>query len=166
MDTYYFAYGSNMAYPRIRARVGSARPMGVFELPGHQLRFHKIGADGSAKCNALFTGRGSDLVQGVVFRVRTAEIGVLDHAEDLGRGYAMRTVLVSDREAGAVAALAYFALLIDDRLRPFHWYKHHVLEGARSAGLCRHYRRRIERVKSVRDPDAGRARRELAIHGL
>jgi hypothetical protein len=162
----YFAYGSNMAPARIRARVPSARRLGVFTLPGHQLRFHKIGRDGSAKCDAYFTGYRDHLVQGVVFEVEAAEIGILDAAEDLGTGYEKRATLVANGEVGSLETFGYFALAIDDTLRPFSWYKHHVLTGARSAGLCRTYVRQIERIASIRDPDTARESRELALHGL
>jgi hypothetical protein len=162
----YFAYGSNMATPRIRARVPSARPLGVFDLPGHELRFHKIGRDGSAKCDAFFTGRGRDVVQGVVFDIAVGEIGALDTAEDLGRGYRKRTLVVTNPAAGGIEVFAYFAIAIDQGLRPFSWYQHHVLAGARCAGLRPGYLRRIEGIESIRDPDPARERREMAIHGI
>jgi hypothetical protein len=162
----YFAYGSNMSMPRIRARVPSARPLGVFALPGHELRFHKIGRDGSAKCDAFFTGRETDAVHGVVFEIAAGEIDALDRAEDLGRGYRRRTVTVFDPTEGRIEAFAYFAIAVDQRLRPFTWYKQHVLAGARSAGLRPRYVHRIEGVESIRDPDSGRELREMAIHGV
>lgn len=44
-----FAYGSNMPTARIRARCPSAVAMGVAELRGYELRWHKISNDGSGK---------------------------------------------------------------------------------------------------------------------
>jgi hypothetical protein len=52
----YFAYGSNMSVSRLVARTPSAQPLGRCALRGHQLRFHKVGGDGSAKCDAFHTG--------------------------------------------------------------------------------------------------------------
>ena len=48
----YFAYGSNLSSARMAARVPSARVVARAQLPGHALRFHKVGRDGSAKCDA------------------------------------------------------------------------------------------------------------------
>jgi hypothetical protein len=162
----YFAYGSNMSAARLQARVATARPAATCRLTGHLLRFHKVGRDGSAKCDALLTGRARDVVQGVLFEVAPAEVALLDKAEDLGRGYARRTVEVIDAKGGMVKAFTYYALQIDPSLRPFSWYKQHVLAGARAAGLSPIYTRALEAVESIRDPDAARERRELAIHGL
>jgi hypothetical protein len=162
----YFAYGSNMSTARLQARVRSARPAAVCRLPGHLLRFNKVGRDGSGKCDALLTGQATDVVQGVLFEVAPAEVALLDKAEDLGRGYEKRTVEVIDAKGATVTAFTYYALQIDPTLRPFSWYKQHVLSGARAAGLCPIYTKGIEAVASIQDPDTARERRELAIHGL
>ena len=65
----YFAYGSNLSTPRLRGRVPSACKLGVATLAAHRLVFHKLGRDGSAKCDALYTGRQEDIVRGVVFEM-------------------------------------------------------------------------------------------------
>jgi hypothetical protein len=140
--------------------------MGVFALPEHSLRFHKIGRDGSAKCDAFFTGHADDTVHGVIFELDPAEIPSLDAAEDLGRGYEKRTVTVLGSEAAGTSAFAYFALRTDPGLKPFPWYKQHVLAGARYAGLSQDYIRKIERVPTSHDPDPARERRELAVYRL
>lgn len=57
----YFAYGSNMSLLRLWQRVPSAVRIGVFTLQGHQLRFHKLGKDGSGKCDAYQTNNTLDL---------------------------------------------------------------------------------------------------------
>lgn len=38
----YFAYGSNMSEPRLKARVSSATKVGMATLKEYQLRFNKI----------------------------------------------------------------------------------------------------------------------------
>ena len=53
----------------------------------HRLEFHKVGRDGSAKCDAFETGNPDDSVIGVVFDIHTAEKNYLDQAEGLGVGY-------------------------------------------------------------------------------
>ena len=45
------AYGSNLHRARIEARVEIQSIVGIVALPNWGLRFHKIGADGSGKCN-------------------------------------------------------------------------------------------------------------------
>ena len=88
----YFAYGSNMALDRLRQRVSSACFLGVYTLNKHDLRFHKVGRDNSAKCDAFYTGSDADVVEGVAFEVDPKEVVDLDRAEDLGKGYEKKNV--------------------------------------------------------------------------
>ena len=48
-----FAYGSNMPSARLRGRCPSARAIGIAELRGHELRWHKRSKDGSGKCDIV-----------------------------------------------------------------------------------------------------------------
>lgn len=160
----YFAYGSNLGLRRLRARVPSAEPLGTALLVGHRLCFHKIGRDGSGKCDALLTAHENDRVEGRVFHLDPAEVRDLDRAEGLGLGYERRGVRVATADGGTVDAFAYFATRIDARLDPFDWYKLHVLRGAREAGLSPGYRAVIEAVRSRIDRDGARATRELSIY--
>jgi len=162
----YFAYGSNLSTPRLRTRTPSARVLGVAVLVGHRLEFHKSGRDGSAKCDAFETGEPRDRVIGVVFDIEDAEKPGLDRAEDLGRGYGEKRVTVTSMEGGSMQVLAYCATRIDASLRPFHWYKEHVLRGAREHGLPEEYIARISAIESIDDPGAMRHERELAIYSL
>ena len=159
----YFAYGSNMAVDRLQERVSSVRLIGVYRLASHVLRFHKIGKDGSAKCDAFFTGSRSDVIEGVAFEIDRADVEVLDRIEGRGYGYETKTVRVTDAD-GDLEAFTYVATDIDEALHPFTWYKNHVLVGATKAGLSHGYVAWIEGVKAVRDPDQTREKRELAIH--
>ena len=61
-------------------------------------------------------------------------------------------------------AFAYDALRIGDGLRPFAWYKHHVLHGACEHGLPEDYIRAIEAIEAVADSDAARHAAEMAIY--
>ncbi|MDJ0807723.1 MAG: gamma-glutamylcyclotransferase family protein [Gammaproteobacteria bacterium] len=160
----YFAYGSNMTLKRMRARTPSARHMGVYSLYGHVLKFHKIGRDGSAKCNAHFTGDAADVVEGVVYVIHPSEVAELDTVEDLGIGYEQQHVTVKNADGQGVKVFLYSAILIDDSRLPFLWYKQHVLEGAKAAGLSQEYVNKIKNVQAVADPDTVRERREMAIH--
>lgn len=130
-----FSYGSNMSQRRLQARVPSARFVAVAELPAHRLRFHKSAGDGSAKCDAEETGHPDDRVIGVIYEIDDAEKPDLDRHEALGFGYDEKQVELttgSDR----VQAWMYYATRINNALKPFHWYKDHVLIGARKTA-CR-----------------------------
>jgi len=160
----YFAYGSNMSTPRLQARVPSAQILGVAVLAAHRLAFHKIGGDGTAKCDACHTGDAGDTVLGVVFRIDAREKTALDAFEGLGRGYEQKQVTLAMSDGSSLEAFTYYATLIDDALRPFDWYRQHVLRGAVEHGLPRAYVRRIEAVPAVADPLAGRSTAEMMIY--
>jgi gamma-glutamylcyclotransferase (GGCT)/AIG2-like uncharacterized protein YtfP len=156
----YFAYGSNMSLQRLQARVASARPLGTAILPEHSLRFHKAGRDGSAKCDALHTSDLADAIHGVLFHIDSAGKSVLDRVEGLGAGYEEKQVTL----ACGTRAVTYVATHIDESLLPFHWYKRHVLVGAREAFLPTDYVMAIDLHPAVEDPDLMRHARESAIH--
>lgn len=160
----YFAYGSNMSRARLQRRVASAHFVSVATLRQHALRFHKRGADGSAKCDAFFSGAADDQVIGVVFRIEPDEKPTLDRAEGLGTGYQQKSVEVVTADRRVVVAFTYCATDIDPQLKPFHWYKAHVLQGCRDNGLPSAYARSIAEVASIDDPDPARAARERAIY--
>lgn len=160
----YFAYGSNMSTPRLRARVPSAQVVDVAELAAHRLAFHKIGGDGTAKCDAFHTGDDCDAVLGVVFRIDAREKPVLDAAEGLGRGYEQKLVRLAVSDGSSLEAFTYYATLVDGALKSFDWYRQHVLRGAREHGLPEAYIRRIEAVQAVADPLVGRRAAEMSIY--
>ena len=160
----YFAYGSNMSHARLCARIQQASSIGVYSLARHQLRFHKAGTDGSAKCDAYFTDSTDHLMEGVLFEIEETAIEILDRVEGLGAGYGRKTVTVFDGRQ-TLEALTYFATELDPSMRPFTWYKEHVLVGAREAGLSPGSIAGIEAVQAIRDVDRDREHRELAIYG-
>ncbi|TNF35418.1 MAG: gamma-glutamylcyclotransferase, partial [Gammaproteobacteria bacterium] len=79
---------------RLGERVPSCEPLSLASIAGYQLRFHKRGQDGSAKCNLFYTGNSQDRVYGVVFRMLSRERKRLDEAEGLGKGYNIHQVTV------------------------------------------------------------------------
>lgn len=160
----YFAYGSNMSSPRLCARVPSATAVGVAVLEGHRLAFHKPGRlDGSAKCDAVPTGDPRHRVFGVLFEIDPWHRPLLDRAEGLGFGYQRRTVSVRVRDE-ALDAFTYYATVSDAALKPLHWYRQHVLRGAREHGLPPDYIEAIRRVETITDADNVREQAELAIY--
>lgn len=161
---HYFAYGSNMSSPRLLGRVPVVRAIGRATLLGHELRFHKRGRDGSGKCDAFETGSLEGRVCGVLFELPLEAKPELDRHEGLGKGYDQKEVELLTAGDEPVTALTYYATHIDAGLAPYHWYKHHVLAGAREHGLPESYIRAIEIIASVGDPVAARHRREMSIH--
>lgn len=160
----YFAYGSNMHPLRLSARVPSCRAMGAAHLTGFRLRFHKRSIDGSAKCNALYTGHASDTIMGVVYQIAAHEKSGLDRFEFRGRGYHEATVHVtSGDERDSVFIYLADPEYIDDFLKPYRWYKQFVVIGARHHGLPAEYVRAIEGVETVEDSDQERAERNFGI---
>jgi gamma-glutamylcyclotransferase (GGCT)/AIG2-like uncharacterized protein YtfP len=128
MQTLYFAYGSNLASRRLRARAPGARARGRARLAGWRLVADKPGKDGSAKLNIV--PDPAACVWGAVFELREDDLRELDRYED---GYARFAVRV-DAEAGALEATTYASPL---RGAPglARDYKELVLEGAREQGL-------------------------------
>ena len=138
-----------MSTARLRARTPSARFLATGRLLHHALRWHKLGRDGSGKCDVAYRGLGSaDVVWGVLFDIDCAEKADLDRVEGLGLGYIEREVSVVT-ERGERRAWTYLAKAdkVDPALRPEAWYKAHVLHGAREHGLPKHYVEMIERVE-------------------
>ncbi len=160
----YFAYGSNMLLPRICARVESVRPIGPATLTGHRLLFHKVGQDGSAKCDAFYTGSGNDCIYGVLYEIPCSKKPLLDRAEGLGKGYDTKQVKVILKNGIVHDAYLYIATLIDESLKPFSWYKELVLHGALSNNLPKSYvSERIEKVEAMDDPDKTRSMKNLRL---
>lgn len=159
----YFAYGSNMSSKRLRARVPSARAVGVGLLKGHKLCWHKLSRkDGSGKCDAAATDETGAVVYGVLFEIDMADKPTLDSVEGLGFGYAEKEVDI-DLHGQAHRALTYYATSSDPSLRPWSWYRAHVIAGAREHGLPKSYLEALEAVAADEDPDRARHEREMAI---
>lgn len=160
----YFAYGSNLHPERLRQRTPSARVVGPAVLPGHQLRFHKLGRDGSAKCDARRTDDPRHAVHGVVYHIEERHRAELDRAESRGVGYDARLVgLRTDR--GRLHAWSYHArdAAIATGLSPFDWYLDYVVAGARHHGLPRSYIDALMQVPSRPDPQEFRNALNRAI---
>lgn len=159
----YFAYGSNMSLQRIKHRLLNTQLFGVAVLPHFQLRFHKKGSDGSAKADALFTGRAEDRMFGALYQISNSELYLLDHIEDCGVGYERKEVEVWVEDERHLA-WTYCALHIDRSLKPFDWYRQHVLTGAEQLGLPNSYIEQIKGFSFCEDDDRMRVEREISIY--
>lgn len=150
----YLAYGSNLHPLRLQQRVPSARPVGRVQLQGWQLRFHKRGRDGSAKCNLIETADRAHCVHAVIYDILASEKPALDRAEGLGRGYRLQRLRIEG--VGEVFFYLASPAHIDDALQPFAWYKAYVVEGARFHDLPADYVGGIEQVAAIADPQPQR----------
>ena len=88
----------------------------------------------------------------------------LDRAEGLGNGYEVKTVEVFADDRPGIRAFTYYATRTDIALRPYAWYRQHVLQGARETGLPEHYVALIATIETIDDPDSARCEAEIAIH--
>ncbi|WP_206486156.1 gamma-glutamylcyclotransferase family protein [Thalassotalea sp. G2M2-11] len=159
----YFAYGSNMSLLRLQARVPSAQKLGMYMLADHQLRFDKVGADGSGKGHASVCH--NQQIFGVIYQIKSHEKPQLDQIEGLGHGYEIKSVTVNDLKGNSVEAFTYYATEIDPSLQPYSWYLNHVLVGAKESGLPLEYLQKIHAVKTIFDSNKHRESRERAIYG-
>lgn len=163
MQTFlYFAYGSNMLSRRLRARIPSATARNIGYVAGRRLTFDKLSSDGSGKCDIERTSNPTDRVYGVLFEITSLGKASLDEAEGLGRGYCEERVTVVT-STGSVDAIAYVATARDPTLRPYHWYKALVVEGAVEHGLPQPYVEWVRTVESKQDPNKDRRARNEAL---
>lgn len=159
-----FAYGSNMPTARLRERCPSAHPLGVAELPGFNLLWHKKSRDGSGKCNIVKTSEPGASVFGVLYQIDRHEKPALDKAEGLGNGYAETDVEVY-HGPDLVTAKAYIATDTDPTLKPYTWYRALVTAGAKEHALPANYIARLEAVPTVQDPEKERHDKNMALLG-
>jgi gamma-glutamylcyclotransferase (GGCT)/AIG2-like uncharacterized protein YtfP len=160
----YFAYGSNMSLKRFKHRVKTAKLIGQYVLLEHQLKFHKIGKDYSGKCDAYFTGNQKDKVFGMVFNFDRQEKSHLDRLEDLGIGYQEKKVSLVNQRGTTLEAYTYYAINIKSELKPFSWYKQHIIYGAKEANFPQAYLNYIINYPEMIDQNVAREKRELSIY--
>jgi gamma-glutamylcyclotransferase len=153
-----------MSTRRLGARIQSARPLTVSTLTGHQLCWHKLGRDGSGKCDAFYTGEAHHQIVGVLYEIDRQEQSLLDQFEGVGVGYEIASVVVLLPNGEQRKAFTYRATRIDSNAVPFHWYKAHVIHGAREHALPTEYIAQLESVETIEDDDQSRHTRELLIY--
>ncbi|HAA45755.1 MAG: AIG2-like family protein [Halomonas sp. 54_146] len=159
-----FAYGSNMSTQRLAARI-PARVVTTALLPAYRLAFHQRSGDGSGKCDIVPASEQS-AVYGVIWEVASHHKPTLDRYEGLGVAYNETWLTVTDMASDRQFEVqAYVGNVTALGIRPYTWYKHHVLAGAREHGLPAYYIRALERIEAHHDPDTERHAREMALHG-
>lgn len=163
----YFAYGSNMSLRRLThpKRVPCAEPKARAILRCHRLKFHKISKDGSGKCD-IELASAADVVWGRVYEIKDKEKERLDCVEALNYGYWDKHVTVELDCGSTVRAVTYYAdhTKTNPCLKPYTWYKTHVLIGAKEAYLPADYIKRIEAIEAMQDRNTCREADELKIY--
>ncbi len=160
-----FAYGSSMSTHRLAARI-PARFVTTAMLPAYRLAFHQRGGDSSGKCD-IVPASGQSAVYGVVWEVARHHKPTLDGYEGLGVAYDETWLTVTDLAGeGQFEVQTYVGKITATGMRPYMWYKHHVLAGAREHGLPAAYVRALESIAAHHDPDTKRHAREMALHGF
>ena len=160
----YFAYGSNLSTVRLTKRVPSAELLTTGRLTHHRLIFHKIGRDSSAKCNAFFTGQLDDYLYGALYKINPAHKKHLDQAEGLGNGYEIKHVTIVTGSEKNINAFTYYATRIAADIKPFHWYKQHVLSGVKEHNFPEPYIEKITLIDTLEDKDQKRTKQEMSIY--
>jgi hypothetical protein len=115
----------------------------------------------------LLRPAATQVVLGVVYAISRAEKPTLDLKEGLGNGYEEKIVSVvalAANDGRGMQAFMYYATNIDPLLKPFRWYKEHVLQGARENDFPHQYVQRIARVESIDDFDLLRNEEEMGIY--
>ncbi len=163
-DILYFAYGSNMSSMRLKKRVESAEVISTGILEKYKLKFHKISEDGSGKCDAYFTNVLNDKINGVIYSIHEKDLDKLDIFEARGHGYEKKPVVIKRFNGNEVKAFTYCATDIDEGLKPYTWYKYHVLHGAVENDLPHDYITFIDSFKSEDDEKMERVAIELSIY--
>ncbi len=167
MTRYIFSYGSNLLLARLRARVPSARFVGKAVLPGHVLRWHKPGSDGSGKCDAFQTDNPTDRLWGGIFEIDKAHKYLLDAAEGLGSGYGEKSAdfecTPTSRTPFVVRASLYTAMKRDTAAIPYSWYKAFVVAGAHECGLPSDHIEHLQSMRCAEDTDTQRNTQNRAL---
>jgi len=125
-----FSYGSNMSKKRISDRIKSVTFISTAKLKEHKLKFHKISKDGSGKADVYYTGNKADIVYGVVYYINNQDKQKLDKIEGLGKGYKQKIIDVEFPDNTVESVITYYAININENLKPNKKYLNYVIEGA------------------------------------
>lgn len=148
MESWYFAYASNLCMEQMVARTGA---MGhaehgarVVRLANYRLLFQQVDTEGPAFANIQSPGEG---VIGVVYRCTPADLERLDHYE---AGYQRQLLTVTDRHGEVLVAVAYVMrpASTSNSGQPLTEYLERIVTGARRHGLPDDYIGNLVRVAS------------------
>ncbi len=153
-----FAYGSNLLAERLHARVPGARFVCSGSVSGWRFVMNIGSTDGSAKANALQTGRPEDRLQGALYELDPAGKAVLDRHEDVGGAYRIEHV-TAETDTGPRKVYLYAGN--EDRfvhnLAPYDWYLQFIIAGARQRKLSTSFLDYLESLPALPDADSTRS---------
>jgi hypothetical protein len=136
--------------------------LGVAELHGYELIWHKHSRDGSGKCDVVQTTDATVVVYGVLYEIPAGEKPALDRAEGLGNGYEAKNVEVVFKGSPRMASI-YHAIDIDPSLKPYTWYKAFVVAGAKEHAFPVKYIEQLAATDAIEDPDRERHNRNWQL---
>ncbi len=152
MDSWYFAYGSNLRSDQMVARTGippsgDERPR-IARLPNCRLAFNMRGDDGQIYANIV---KGGDGMIGVVYRCDQEALEKLDVYE---AGYERQEVVVVDGDGVEMRVFAYIASpkSVTADGTPSAAYLQKIMSGAREHGLPEEYIDSIATIALGRSP--------------
>lgn len=145
MESWYFAYGSNLLKRQMIERIGSTGSSDpgprLAYLANYRLVFQHLDNVSPAFANILTPGTG---ICGMVYRLRPADFQILDGYE---AGYERHSVTVTDDNGDFLDAIAY-VMKSSQQLaigKPKAEYLRKIVDGATQHGIPASY---IESIKS------------------
>ena len=139
MDSWYFAYGSNLWKDQMIARTGAIgraeHVPRIAHLENYRLVFQRLTTAGAAFANIVIPGDG---VLGVIYRCSPADLEKLDRYEG---GYQRQPITVTDQYGEALSAIAYIirSAQAANFIKPSAEYLKKIVTGARQHGLPEPY---------------------------
>lgn len=176
---YYLAYGSNLHPQRLLQRVPSAEVIGTVQMTGCTLSFSKRSKDGSGKCTIRLPNLPAETdapaalcaqshaaepcMYGVLYRFHPSHKRALERAEGTD-GYQEQFVscAVENQQYQAFVYIAR-ASHLDASLKPYHWYRDFVVEGAKYHRFSAEYLTWLQAEEALPDTDPARAATEVAL---
>jgi len=139
MESWYFAYGSNLWKDQMVERTGAIGRVGqrprIARLANHRLIFQHLQNTETAFANILCPGDG---VLGVVYRCSPADLESLDRYEC---GYERQPLVVTDQRGEVLTAVAYVVrpAQVVKTGKPSDEYLERIVTGARQHSLPEQY---------------------------
>jgi hypothetical protein len=143
-------------------RVPSLEFRCVAELRAYRLVFNKTSTDRSGKAN-IVVGTDEDKTLGIVFSVAKEDERRL---RDCEAGYDPQSMTVYDVATGDTREVSVFiarATKTQAGLRPYTWYRRHIVCGGRHWGLDAKYLLEIGSTQADEDLDPNRTACELSF---
>ena len=103
---------------------------------------------------------------GVLYKIDKDDEDKLDKLEGCGYGYDKKDVNIENLDGEIIEATTYYATNIIETLKPYNWYKYHVLFGAIENDLPYDYISKIESVDCEIDKNRSRIFEELSIYHI